>query len=83
VIFFTDGGWPPPMSRLEYAAWMREVDARLNRTQFDPVKCAQCGGTGVDAVMCCGGQECGCRGLPIDFVPCQRGCVLPPWWETL
>ena len=29
--------------------------------------CRKCGGTGLDPIMCCSGDMCGCYGLPIDF----------------
>lgn len=29
--------------------------------------CNDCGGTGISAIICCNGKECGCYGQPIDF----------------
>lgn len=43
----------------------------------DSTKCKVCGGNGLKPVMCCGGHECGCMGMPIDFVDCECGHARP------
>jgi hypothetical protein len=29
--------------------------------------CSNCGGTGINAAMCCNGYMCCCQGMPVDF----------------
>ena len=42
---------------------------------FLPEYCYDCGGNGLKPVYCCEGlrNECGCLGMPVDFVPCECG----------
>jgi hypothetical protein len=44
---------------------------------WDDDKCGKCGGIGLKPVWCCNGLECGCRGMPVDFVECDCGCTQP------
>ncbi len=46
---------------------------------FDRNKCEKCGGNGLKPVMCCSGarEECGCRGMPTDFICCECGTSRP------
>lgn len=32
--------------------------------------CNKCYDENYEAIMCCSGRDCGCRGVPIDFRPC-------------
>ncbi len=47
------------------------------KAPFNHDECGFCGGNGLKAVMCCSGHECGCRGMPVDFEPCDCGSKLP------
>jgi len=29
--------------------------------------CSNCGGTGINAIICCNGQDCMCMGKPVDY----------------
>lgn len=44
---------------------------------WDDDKCGDCGGTGGKPDWCCNGHMCGCRGMPIDFGPCNCGSEQP------
>lgn len=58
---------------MPYPEYMRGMcNAPLD---FD--KCKHCGGIGLKPVMCCIGQECGCRGMPYDFMECECGALGP------
>lgn len=47
----------------------------MMNADYDGNICDKCGGTGLKPVMCCSGNECGCLGMPVDFVAC--GCGIP------
>ena len=49
----------------------------MRNAPWDSDKCARCGGTGLKPVYCCSGFECGCRGLPVNFEPCECGTKAP------
>lgn len=49
-----------------YSASMQETMEYLKK-HADYSVCNNCGGTGINAVMCCNGDMCGCRGMPVDF----------------
>jgi len=61
------------MIKLDYVKFMNGVMAAPR--QYG--SCLHCGGLGLKADMCCSGYECGCRGLPIDFVDCGCGATPP------
>ena len=61
------------MSNLPYPEYMRG----LCNAPRDDSKCNQCGGIGLKPVVCCSGQECVCKGMPVDFVECDCGSELP------
>jgi len=50
----------------DYVAYMKECEAYLENNA-DYSICNDCGGTGISAVMCCCGRDCGFFGMPIDF----------------
>lgn len=63
------------MSELSYGDFMK---AMMNA----PIKnfnCNKCGGLGIKPVMCCSGgrEECGCMGMPTDFIDCECGATQP------
>jgi hypothetical protein len=63
-----DGQQPLTMAEFMWAAC---------NLPWDPKGCQRCGGSGLVADMCCNGAECGCRGRPIDFGPCDCGAAEP------
>ena len=58
---------------LDYCEFMKGM---CNATGDRDV-CGKCGGNGLAAVGCCSGFECGCRGMPVDFIPCDCGSEPP------
>ena len=62
------------MSELTYEQFMKGM---IN-APFNHDLCEHCGGTGLRALMCCSGHECGCYGLPVDFDDCSCGRFEPP-----
>ena len=51
---------------MDYCEFMRYcVDYLLNNHNYSICNC--CGGTGINAIMCCNGRDCGCYGHPVDF----------------
>lgn len=57
---------PLNIETMDYCDFMRG----MCNAPWDNDKCDQCGGTGLIPAYCCSGTECGCRGMPIDFVEC-------------
>ncbi len=64
-----------------YSQWMYDCYQQLKAVTFCYDLCDKCGGTGVHAVQCCNGYECGCMGMPVDFEACPNGCNPPDWWR--
>ena len=64
---------------IDYSKFMR---AMIN-APWDDDKCGTCGGNGLKAVYCCNGFECSCRGMPIDFVRCDKCLYSEPTDEQL
>jgi len=65
-----------------YPQWMAQCVKHADEHRGG--ECPDCGGSGIVGLRCCGGFECGCRGMPIDFVACQKACGNPaPEWFDL
>jgi hypothetical protein len=47
------------------------------KAPWDDDKCGMCGGVGMKPTYCCNGSDCGCRGMPVDFLPCNCGADEP------
>jgi len=45
--------------------------------EYKKTDCHKCYGLGAIGDMCCDGRECGCRGMPTDFSPCDCGVEFP------
>lgn len=58
---------------LPYPEFMRG----MCNAPWDYDKCKSCGGNGFRPVICCNGFECGCMGMPVDFVACDCDCDKP------
>lgn len=56
---------------------VREFMVGMCNAPFDYNICKECGGTGLRPVKCCSGRECGCMGMPVDFVDCDCGRPVP------
>jgi hypothetical protein len=54
------------VDKMDYADFMITCSNFL-KSKADYKICGYCGGTGISAVMCCSGRECGCRAEPVDF----------------
>lgn len=73
-------GWT---SNTEDSYWHRDsYRSRVTRVgpgeydlDIEMATCPDCGGTGIMPIICCSGYECGCRGQPVDFDRCPRGCT--------
>lgn len=70
---------------MEYIEFMRMcMQAHQEGASIDRAdrawSCFHCRGTGIKAVMCCGGYECACQGMPVDFTPCNCGVNAPDWF---
>lgn len=70
----SEGGWTVAEYGVEPIGYPEFMRGMCN-APWDDDKCGSCGGAGLKAVYCCNGAECGCRGMPIDFVVC--GCGNP------
>lgn len=46
------------------------------KLNYDYSICNDCGGTGLSAIMCCNGKDCGCHGLPMDFLTICPKCKI-------
>lgn len=55
---------------INYGDFMRGMTSA--KFPYDKAKCEKCLGIGMVAVICCGGHECGCMGLPTDFEDCDE-----------
>ena len=51
----------------------------LMSAPFEPDKCSDCGGLGLELLGCCSGRECGCMGMTVDYKVC--GCGIKPITE--
>ena len=61
----------PEKKQMEYGEFMR---ACMNwQNPAEETQCMSCGDLGLMPKMCCGGRECGCRGMPVDFIECWCG----------
>ena len=58
---------------ISYSEFMRG----MCNAPYHKDKCLDCGGTGLKASMCCRGCDCGCLGLPVDFIACGCGTKTP------
>ena len=54
------------LSNMGYPEFMNTVYEYQKGNWYNRL-CDKCGGTGFVPMMCCGGDECGCLGLPVDF----------------
>ena len=61
------------VNEISFGVYMRG----LCRAPGDYNICKECGGIGLKPIYCCDGRECGCYGLPIDFVDCECGTEKP------
>jgi len=59
-----------------------EFMAGMNSAPWEYQICEHCGGNGLKPVMCCDGRECGCMGMPVDFILCGCG-IAPPSAEDI
>lgn len=50
----------------DYPTFMQKTMAYIKK-YADFSICDNCGGIGIHAVMCCNGDMCGCKGMPVDF----------------
>ena len=61
-----------------YVEFMRQCISYLQENADYISKCPECGGTGLSAIICCDGTDCGCMGQPIDFIQCKNCDTLFP-----
>jgi len=62
---------------MDWVDWMRKCD-NWHREHYRRTVCEKCGGSGIKAIRCCSGLDCGCYGLPVEFDFCD--CETP--WPT-
>ncbi len=56
-----------------YSEFMNKALKLWQAPMPDNPSCATCHDTGLVPETCCGGFECGCMGLPVDFKTCDCG----------
>lgn len=61
------------MTELDYCTFMQG----MCNAPWNSESCEKCGGTGMIPIMCCNGDACGCRGMPVEFVDCDCGAKKP------
>ncbi len=59
--------------KIDFPTYMRG----LCNAPWDSSQCGDCGGNGLRPVMCCNGRDCGCLGMPTEFVDCDCGRTPP------
>lgn len=59
----------PGEALMDFPDFMRA----MSKAPFNLDKCEACGGLGLYPIMCCSGlhEQCGCMGLPTNYLPCS------------
>lgn len=60
---------------MDWVDWMGACD-KWHREHRVRGVCTECGGSGIKAICCCSGFECGCYGYPYAFDFCDY-CETP------